>query len=193
MSRAIYFITHPDVLIDPKVPVPHWPLSPRGRERMQRLARQPWVRQLGVLYCSEEQKAIDGATLLASAVGVPVHELAALGENDRSSTGYLPKAEFEAMADAFFARPNESVRGWERAIDAQNRIVAAVDTIVSTTAGEGPIGIVAHGGVGALLLGHLKREAISRVHDQPPGSGGNYFLFTMPDRALVHGWRAIDE
>ena len=32
---VVYFITHPDVLIDPAVPVPEWPLSPRGRARMQ--------------------------------------------------------------------------------------------------------------------------------------------------------------
>ena len=30
----VYFITHPDVTIDPAVPVPAWPLSPRGRARM---------------------------------------------------------------------------------------------------------------------------------------------------------------
>jgi broad specificity phosphatase PhoE len=192
MPRSIYFITHPDVLIDPKVPVPRWPLSARGRERMQRLAWQPWARQLTLIYCSEEQKAIDGATILATAIGAPVRAFAALAENDRSSTGYLPKTEFEAMADAFFARPNESVRGWERAIDAQHRIVTAIDTIVAASPSDGPIGIVAHGGVGALLLGHLKREPISRVHDQPSGSGGNYFLFTMPDRQLVHTWRSID-
>ena len=31
-----------------------------------------------------------------------------LGENDRSATGYLPRAEFEAMADAFFSRPDKA-------------------------------------------------------------------------------------
>jgi hypothetical protein len=32
-------------------------------------------------------------------------------ENDRSATGFLPPPEFEAVADAFFVRPLESVRG----------------------------------------------------------------------------------
>ena len=30
---AILFITHPEVVIDPKVPVPEWPLSEQGRTR----------------------------------------------------------------------------------------------------------------------------------------------------------------
>lgn len=34
-----------------------------------------------------------------------------LGENDRSATGYLAKEEFEETSDAFFAHPQESVRG----------------------------------------------------------------------------------
>ena len=36
--------------------------------------------------------------------------LADLGENDRSATGYLPKAEFEALADAFFSAPMSAWR-----------------------------------------------------------------------------------
>ena len=48
-----------------------------------------------------------------------------IGENDRSATGFLPREEFWATADLFFAHPTESIRGWERAIDAQARIVAA--------------------------------------------------------------------
>ena len=34
--------------------------------------------------------------------------LEALGENDRSSTGYLPKEVFETMANRFFGLPQEN-------------------------------------------------------------------------------------
>ena len=37
------FITHPEVQIDPAVPVSDWTLSPRGRERMRALLKQPWL------------------------------------------------------------------------------------------------------------------------------------------------------
>ncbi|HMG51335.1 MAG TPA: histidine phosphatase family protein, partial [Inquilinus sp.] len=181
-----------DVAIDPAVPVPEWPLSERGRTRMRAVLRQPWVADLRAVFCSTERKAIDGATILAGALGLPVIEISELGENDRSSTGYLPKLEFEAVADAFFARPQESVRGWERAADAQRRIVAAIDEVLRRAPAEGDIAIVSHGGVGALLLCHLQGRPISREADQPAGQGGHHYAFTSEDRRLLHGWRSID-
>jgi hypothetical protein len=85
---------------------------------MQRLLRQDWLAHVEALSCSTEQKAIDGATILSEALGIPFHQVPALGENDRSATGCLPQAEFDVTVDAFFAHPHESIRGWERAIDA---------------------------------------------------------------------------
>jgi broad specificity phosphatase PhoE len=193
MSRNIYFVTHPDVVIDPSIPVPQWPLSARGRSRMRYLLRQPWMPQVAAIYCSTEQKAIDGAAMLSEALGIPFQHVAALGENDRSATGYLPQAEFEATADAFFARPSESIRGWERAIDAQARIISAVAHIVSTAPGTGAIVIVSHGGVGTLLLCHLKGMPISRTEEQPGVTGGNYFHFQTPKDTLIHGWKPIEQ
>jgi broad specificity phosphatase PhoE len=152
MSRNIYFITHPDVVIDPAIPVPQWPLSERGRHRMRNLLSRAWMAHVAAFYCSTEQKAVDGAAILSEALRMPFQQVAAFGENDRSATGYLPKAEFEATVDAFFARPSESIRGWERARDAQVRIVGAVEQIASTALSADPIAVVSHGGVGPLAL-----------------------------------------
>jgi broad specificity phosphatase PhoE len=192
MSRHIYFISHPDVVIDPSIPVPQWPLSERGRSRMQGLLSRAWIPNIAAIYCSTEQKAVDGAAILSKATGIPFHQVAALGENDRSATGYLPKAEFEATLDAFFARPHESIRGWEAAVAAQARIVGAVGRLGCTAPGSGPIVVVSHGGVGALLLCHLKRSLITRQEEQPGSSGGHYFLFQAPEGTLIHGWTPID-
>jgi hypothetical protein len=41
---TVFFITHPDVVIDPSVPVSDWPLNERGRARMHALTAQPWVK-----------------------------------------------------------------------------------------------------------------------------------------------------
>jgi hypothetical protein len=131
---TVYFITHPDVVIDPSVPVPRWPLSPRGRMRMTGVLEQQWASEVRAIYCSTEQKAIDGAAILSEALGVPYTAVPALGENDRSATGYLPGPEFDAVVSEFFRQPEESVRGWERAIDAQSRIVAATMAVLRTNA-----------------------------------------------------------
>jgi broad specificity phosphatase PhoE len=190
--EAVFFITHPDVQIDPATPVPDWRLSAHGIARMRTMLSRPWIPGITRVASSTERKAIDGATILASHLGLSIVTHPGLGENDRSSTGYLPKSEFETMADAFFARPEESVRGWERAVDAQARIVAATGEVLRA-APPGNVAIVSHGGVGALLLCHLLGSPISRTADQPPGSGGHLLAFNRADRTLLHGWRAIDD
>lgn len=186
---TFYFITHPNVVLSREVPVPRWPLSELGRQRMRAGLRQPWVKDIRAIYCSTEQKAIDGAEILASHLSLPFHQIEALGENDRSATGFLPPDEFERVADQFFAAPATSVRGWERALDAQARIVRAVEGI---PASDGPIAIVSHGAVGTLLYCHLTGEPIGRRWDQPPNGGGNFFTFTLSPRRAHAWWRAID-
>ncbi|SDE98434.1 Broad specificity phosphatase PhoE [Blastococcus fimeti] len=180
-------MTHAEVAVDPSVPVPDWGLSPAGRSRLAHLVELPWVHDLTGVVSSTERKAVETAEVLANAAGVPLTTDEALGENDRSATGYLPPEEFEAVADAFFARPGESVRGWERAVDAQHRIVTAVDRVAA--AAEGDVAVVAHGGVGALLLCSLLGVPIDRRYDQP--GQGSWFGFDAATRRVAHGWRRI--
>jgi broad specificity phosphatase PhoE len=189
----LYFITHPEVRVDLLVPVPEWTLSPFGRERMRRLLDQPWVASLGALWCSAERKARESALIIADVISVVPHVLPALGENDRSATGYVPKPEFEATANAFFAHPQVSIRGWETAADAQRRIVGAIGTLLHATPTERDIAIVSHGGVGTLLLCWLKGCDISRAQDQPGNGGGNYFCFDRATRQVRHAWLPIDQ
>ncbi len=193
MSRFVYFITHPNVAISRDVPVPRWPLSEVGRARMRQGLRLPWVNDITAIYCSTEQKAIDGARILAEHLSLPFTPIAELGENDRSATGFLPPQEFERVADAFFAHPQVAVRGWERAVDAQARIVQAVEQVISADRTSGSVAIVSHGAVGTLLYCFLAGHAIDRRWDQPPNNGGNNFRFTLAPPAAFSWWEPIDE
>jgi broad specificity phosphatase PhoE len=160
---------------------------------MRKGLAQPWVRNVTAIYCSTEQKAIDSARVLAEHLALPFQQIPELGENDRSATGFLPPDEFERVADEFFARPEESVRGWERAIDAQSRIVRAVEQLSRTDKSAGSIAIVSHGAVGTLLYCHLAGQAISRRWDQPANGGGNFYSFTLLPRRVYSWWRAFDD
>ena len=184
----IFFVTHAEVSVDPAVPVPDWGLSPAGRDRLTHLVALPWVLDLSAVVSSTERKAVETAEVLAAAAGVPLATDEALGENDRSATGYLPPEEFEAVADEFFARPGESIRGWERAVDAQRRIVVAVER--ATSQATGGTAVVAHGGVGALLLCHLLGVPIDRRYDQP--GQGSWFRFDAGTGEVAHGWRRLE-
>jgi broad specificity phosphatase PhoE len=188
---VIHFVTHPEVVIDPAVPVPDWSLSPEGTRRMRAITQRPWALGIRSVFSSSERKATDAACILAEHLGLSAIILEGLAENDRRATGYLPREAFEAMADAFFAEPEQSVCGWERAIDAQWRIIAAVDRALSLAAPGGDVAIISHGAVGALLLCHLKGVAISRAEDQPGTGGGNVYAFDG-DRRLISEWQRLE-
>jgi broad specificity phosphatase PhoE len=189
---TVRYLSHPQVAIDPAVPVPDWGLSPLGRQRAGAFAASAAVKSTGRIVSSAERKAVETAQCVAEALGLTVEIRPAMHENDRSATGYLPPPAFEAMADAFFASPEESVRGWERAVDAQARILREVEAVLAGHAEDGDILLVGHGGVGTLLLCHLSGEPISRKRDQP-GGGGNVFAFDAASRIVHHPWRAMEE
>ncbi|WP_349957232.1 histidine phosphatase family protein [Rhizobium sp. ZPR3] len=186
------YITHPQVRIDPDVPVPQWGLSDIGAGRARLAASRPWARELGLIISSGERKAIETAEALAAASGAPIEIIEATHENDRSATGFLAPPEFEKAADWFFANPHESFKGWERAIDAQARIVSNVEAVLARHDPEVPIAFVGHGGVGTLLKCHLEGKPIARQGDQPPG-GGNLFCFDLAKRVVSCDWTPMED
>jgi broad specificity phosphatase PhoE len=190
---SIIFLTHPEVVIDPAVPIPQWPLNAVGRERAERFAEMLVGRGVTAVYASTEQKAMDGAAIVSGRLGLAYGTLEALGENDRSATGYIAPPEFWEVVKEFFGRPHESIRGWERAIDAQSRIVEAVTRIAREDPTSGDIVIVSHGGVGALLTAHLQKVAIGQ-ESRPSHPGGGCFLVIDRDAfAIRQDWRAIED
>ncbi len=190
MGRVARYLSHPQVLIDPDVPVPDWGLSVPGRVRAEALANAGWLHGITRIFSSAERKAIETAEILAVSAGTSVEVRKAMNENDRSATGFLPPDEFEAVATRFFAEPEISVRGWERAIDAQARIVREVEAVLAEP-GTGDVLFVGHGGVGTLLFCHYSGSLIDRRFDQPPG-GGNYLTLVLPERRMLHPWRPME-
>ena len=186
--EIVFFATHPEVAVDPATPVPRWHLTDKGIARMRGFAALQELGELSAVWASGETKAIEAAGILAARFGLPVGVHKGLHENDRSATGFLPPAEFEKVADAFFANPEKSVRGWERAIDAQARVAAAVEDVL-TSAPAGNLAVVAHGGVGTLLLCRFLGIPISRELDQP--FQGHYWAFDRSSRQVLHCWLPI--
>jgi len=112
MTVQIRYLTHPQVKIEPAVPVPSWGLSDVGRARTEALANAGWLSGTTQIICSGERKAIETAAIIAGELKVTVEVRDAMHENDRSTTGFLPPDEFETVADQFFAHPLASIRGW---------------------------------------------------------------------------------
>ena len=190
MTAHIRYLTHPQVKIDPAIPVPSWGLSEVGRTRTQALANTELFAGTTQIICSGERKAIETAEVIAGKLNVTVEVREAMHENDRSATGFLQPDEFETVANQFFAHPSVSIRGWERAIDAQLRIVREVELVLARNR-PGDVLFVGHGAVGTLLFCHYSGFAIDRAHDQPAG-GGHYFAFIKDGRHVLHPWRPME-
>lgn len=186
--QRLFFVTHPEVIVDPAIPVDRWRLSDRGIARMRYFAGRDDVRGVRAIWASIETKAIVAAEILGERLGLDVNRDAGLGENDRSATGFLPPDVFERTADRFFAAPTTSIDGWERAIDAQHRIRTTVETILARHAG-GDIAIVAHGAVGTLLWCAFAGRPIDRAADQP--FQGHVWTADLSGPTILTGWEPI--
>ncbi len=192
--HALY-VTHPQVQIDANVPVPLWGLSEQGRNRATRFAVRGVVPESAMIFSSRERKAMELADILAARSGAMVLTDHLMGENDRTATGFLPPALFEEIADRFFAHPAESISGWERAIDAQERIVATVQTALSSVPAGTTAVFCGHGAVGTLLKCHVARRPISRAEDQSrrgDKGGGNCFVFDLDALELLCDWTPME-
>ena len=185
--RLIY-LSHPEVEIAPEVPVPDWGLSATGRARLAAALAAGWPQGVARVAASAERKAREAAGMIAQARGLPVQVHPGLGEIDRSATGYVPHDRHEALADRLFARPDLSAEGWETALAAQARALAALREVLAAAPGD--LLVVGHGGVGTLIWCALAGVAIDRRHDQP--RGGCLWLAMAPGFRPAMGWQPLE-
>lgn len=195
MSGKAYYITHPQVNVDPKIDVPKWGLNKTGKQRIdslvEKLVHEPPLASKFKIVSSDETKAIETAEPLANMLSSELIKDPMMGENDRSATGFLPPDKFEQVADQFFANPGDNILGWESAQDAQKRIVARYN-FHRRNHPDYDLIFVGHGAVGTLLYCYLADEKIDRQFDQT-GGGGNFFKIDLASqRALCH-WQPIEQ
>ncbi len=186
MTR-LWYVTHPEVRLDPHVPVERWGLTDVGRRRAAAMCSQPWLDEVERLVSSGETKALELAAVVAARTGLPIEVRERTGEVDRSATGFIPPDEYAAVSDAWFASPSAHDRGWEPAAAVQRRIVAALEDVMTA---EQPVLVVGHGGAGTLLWCHLAGESIAATHDQ--ASPGHYFTVDLTTGRPLHRWQPID-
>jgi broad specificity phosphatase PhoE len=186
------YVTHPEVLIEPMVPPTEWLLSPKGGARAEAFAARGVLPADARIIASTEFKTMETAAILAQ--GRPFETDDRLRENIRTGTGYLAPEEFDRRFHAMFARPDESTGGWEKAVDTQRRVVAAVEAALVnqslTTI------FVGHGSAGTFLKCAVDGRPISRSEEQRemawPG-GGNVFTFDWAARTLIRDWQSFED
>ncbi|NOX31424.1 MAG: hypothetical protein GXP35_15460 [Actinobacteria bacterium] len=188
MTRLIY-VSHPEVAVEPDVPVPQWSLSASGADRAVAFAKHQMLAGVTRVVSSDEVKALETSHIIATHLGLDVEVRPMTGEIDRTTPGFVPSDQFEILADDFFAAPETSPHGWETARTAQRRIVDALTDLFSPTSGD--VVVVGHGGVGTLLYCHLAGLAIDRQFDQR--RGGSYYVVDLTTLKPLSGWRTFEQ
>ena len=184
----IYFLTHPEVNIDPNISILDWDLLDIGKSKVEQFCQNDFLKEIDFIYSSQEIKARSTAQIIGNKLNLPVKYLSNLGEIDRSSTGYLEPEKFKTTVKQFFNKSHQSILGWEKAINAQARVVKAIKQIIQLHPDQNML-ISSHGGVGTLLKCFIKKVPISRNEDQK--SLGNYFMFETKLWRLISDWERI--
>jgi broad specificity phosphatase PhoE len=163
------YLSHPEVNIDPGMPVTEWSLSAIGRARMEAFAAR-WPFGAADIVSSPERKAREAAAILARATGGATPRVdPRSGEIDRSATGYVPKDRHDALSAAFFARPDRPADGWETADAVAMRMEDGLMHLLAAL----PPGqvrcrvMVGHGAAGTLLYARCAGLPITQALDQP--------------------------
>ncbi len=131
-----------------------WPLSERGESQVRELTAQPFWDEVKAIICSDEQKAVATVQSIAFEHGIPLYTRSCLRELARTP-GII--GDYAARVQEVFAKPALSVGGWERAADAQARIVACIHGLIQEF-DAAPFAIVSHGMLLALLLAAMQSE-----------------------------------
>jgi len=168
------------------------PLNDNGRWQAARLARALSDEPLHAIYASDLGRAFETATVLASAVGLPVTPDAGLRERGFGVFEGLTFREIESRWPDEALRwrkrdPDFGPEGGETLSAFYVRCVAAVARLAARHAGQG-IAVVAHGGVLDCLYRAGSRVALQAPRTWHLGNAGiNRLLYTPGGFTLV-GW-----
>jgi broad specificity phosphatase PhoE len=144
------------------VPSSEWQLSEQGFLLASHLALLPIFGAVSAVYTSPELKAVATGQPLGTRFAVPLIEHPGLSELKRGQTNIAGREAYERMVRIAFGRPHESVSGWERATDAQQRIIATVEQLAAQHVA--PFAVVSHGLVLSLLMAHFNGSVTVDYH-----------------------------
>ena len=156
--RKLVLVRHslPEIAADE--PAAGWRLSEAGRSLCGPLADRLKAYEPLSIVSSTEPKAVGTAEIVAGRLGVESDTAPGLHEHDRSgSTDFLSKEHFEETIAMLFDRPDELVMGREKAAQARDRFVGAVQDVIEGSPNESVV-IVAHGTVTSLFVANYTKQ-----------------------------------
>jgi broad specificity phosphatase PhoE len=170
----LYLIRHVEVELRDGTPPEAWLPTAAGLEAAERLAGEPFVRDLTLVASSPESKAVATARPVAAAARTELRLEEDLREARRHGTPILERDAYVALAARYLA--GEEIAGWESASAARARFAATVDRLAAEA--RGPLTVVTHGLVISLYLGYgvdqWSRLRLPDVRAHPLGTSSTH-------------------
>lgn len=171
--KKLVLIRHSKTLFEPEIPNVQWILSDTGQELAGLLALHGLVKGLGVLYASDQTKALETAVILARPNRHIIRVMPELTELTSITKKFFENFE-ETVKDLHEGRI-EMINGGEKIDEGRTRFNMAVEKIANETEYVENVGIVAHGNILSIFA--------SQYEDRP--SYDIHHALGMPDIAVL--------
>ena len=179
--RRLVLVKHSMPEIERDKPASAWKLGKVGRRRSELLAARLKEFSPGVIWSSNEPKAIETAEIVANDFGVPVKIADGLEEHHRDNVPFWEKIEeFEGAVERFFGNPVRLVLGTETASQARDRFATAIGKVIDV--GQADSIVVTHGSVMTLYAASvvgIQMMSFWRRLGLP-----SYVVLTQPDMQM---------
>ncbi len=182
----MYFITHPVVNIDPRIPPNKWSISEEGWKQVRNLSKELFWKDVDTIFASTEPKANKAAEFWSKKFGIPFSIVDDIQEIDRSSTGFVSQSDLNYIIDRFYSKPEERVRGWESANECLERMVRTINRLTEENRNKNIV-IVSHGAIGNLYACKIKGIKPSEHTGQT--KIGSWFVLDLEANRIVSDWK----
>lgn len=157
------------------IPIPQWGLTEEGQERTKKLAENPEIKQIEVMYSSLQTKALETALILAKPNAIPIKTDDRLTESTSITNKFFGPDEYEENAQNYFTGKVKSLAGGETIKQVLERLNKAIDEICTSEKDKETIGIVSHGGALSLFSSQYSNKTPLEIHH----------VIQMPDFAIL--------
>lgn len=182
MSK-IYYITHPLAKIEPDKPNTEWSLLEDSEEELERLSVMDFWKDIDLVFSSPEKKALQTAEYIKEHNNINYDVSDDLNEVRRESYQFVELQKYLKQVEDFYLHPEDSCNGWEKAVDAQKRLINFLDKIMVE---DKDIAVISHGIIGTLLACYLKK--VDPTFNEDPKVSGCMMVVDWKAKNIISEW-----
>lgn len=160
--KKLVLIRHSKTLFESETPNPQWILSDEGQELAQKLASHELVKSLGVLYSSDQTKALETAVILARPHRLAIRVMHELTELTSISKKFFDN--FEATVKDLHEGKIDRINDGESVAEVATRCNGAIEKIANETIGIETVGVVAHGNIFSIFAAQYEDRPSYDIH-----------------------------